>query len=96
VGLAVLDLLTGLVNKSLVVAERKQGQESRYDLLETIRHYALAKLATSSEADTARRRHATYYLALAELDDPAHPSINQLHPGCPERMEREIDNFAQH
>jgi len=43
----VLDLLGGLVNKSLVVAERLPGQETRYHLLETIRQYALAKLAAS-------------------------------------------------
>src|SRR6266545_2735781 len=43
----VLDVLTQLVNKSLVVAEREQGRETRYRLLETIRQYALERLVES-------------------------------------------------
>jgi non-specific serine/threonine protein kinase len=62
----ILDLLTQLVNKSLVVAERPLGGEVRYRLLETIRQYVLEKLTASTEADTVRRHHAAYYLALAD------------------------------
>ena len=40
----VLDLLAGLVNKSLVVAGGSKGGETRYRLLETIRQYAQAKI----------------------------------------------------
>ena len=92
--LPVLDVLTRLVNKSFVVAERRHGQESRYKLLESIRHYALAKLAASSEAAPARQRHAACYLALAELlTDPIHPTLCEIYPGWLERMELEIDNL---
>jgi len=63
----VLDVLAQLVNKSLVVADREQGQETRYRLLETIRQYALERLAASGEADAIRRRHAEYFLVLAEI-----------------------------
>jgi predicted ATPase len=63
----VFDLLAHLLDKSLVLAE-EHGKTARYHLLETIRQYALAKLAASGEADAVRRRHATYYLALAEVD----------------------------
>jgi predicted ATPase len=66
----VLDVLTQLVNKSLAVAEREQGQETRYRLLETIRQYALERLAASGEADARRRQHAAYYLAVAEAAQP--------------------------
>ena len=45
-----LDLLTALVNKSLVVVEQR-GDAVRYRMLETIRHYAREKLAESGEAE---------------------------------------------
>jgi predicted ATPase/transcriptional regulator with XRE-family HTH domain len=61
----VLDLLTRLVDKSLVQVEQQHGA-ARYRLLETIRQYGLEKLAASGEADALRRRHADYYLSLAE------------------------------
>ena len=60
----VVDLLASLIDKSLVQVE-EPGGEARYRLLETLREYALEHLAASGEAATIRRRHATYYLALA-------------------------------
>ncbi len=66
----VLDVLSRLVDKSLVQAERVPGQEARYRMLETIRQYALERLAASGEADTIRRRHAEHYLAVAEMAEP--------------------------
>ncbi|MGH3967217.1 MAG: ATP-binding protein, partial [Mycobacterium sp.] len=56
----VLDQLTLLVDKSLVVAENTSGR-TRYRLLETVRQYALEKLAESGEADAVRARHRDYY-----------------------------------
>jgi len=66
----VLDGLVQLVNKSLVLAEREQGEERRYRLLEIIRQYALTKLAASGEADAVRQRHTKYYLTMAEQQIP--------------------------
>jgi non-specific serine/threonine protein kinase len=63
---AVLDLLAQLVNKSLVIAHREPEQQARYRLLETIREYALERLAQSGELEALRRRHAEYFLAWAE------------------------------
>jgi len=60
----ILDLLTQLVNKSLVIAERAQGVEARYRMLETMRQYAWEKLMASGEVDALRKRHAMYYLML--------------------------------
>ena len=54
----VLDQLTLLVDKSLVVAENTSGR-TRYRLLETVRQYVLEKLAESGEADAVRRGTAT-------------------------------------
>jgi predicted ATPase/transcriptional regulator with XRE-family HTH domain len=64
-GLTILDALTSLVNNSLVV-QQERGGEPRFSLLETIRAYALERLAKSGEGEMARRRHAEYYLAFAE------------------------------
>ena len=59
-----LDLLSQLVCKSLVVSE--QSGKSRYCLLETIREYALAKLRDAGEMDSYRARHFDYFLKFAE------------------------------
>jgi len=65
----VLDLLTRLVDKSLVYTEEHAG-EMRYRRLETIRQYALEKLRESGEEDVIRARHFEYYLKLAEQAEP--------------------------
>lgn len=64
----VLDELTLLVDKSLVIAENTSGR-TRYRLLETVRQYALEKLGDSGESDAVRARHRDHYTHLAELVD---------------------------
>jgi tetratricopeptide (TPR) repeat protein len=59
----VLDLLGHLVDKSLVALD---AQDGRYYLLETVRQYALERLAASVEEGRTRDRHLGYYVALAE------------------------------
>jgi predicted ATPase len=59
----VLDLLTHLVEKSLVEWEA-EGERCR--LLETVRQYAQERLDASGEGNEARTRHLAFYLALAE------------------------------
>jgi predicted ATPase/class 3 adenylate cyclase len=56
----VLDLLTSLTDKSLVVADTTGAQE-RYHLLESTRAYALDKLTTAGQREHTARRHAEYY-----------------------------------
>ena len=85
----VIDQLTLLVDKSLVVADESGGR-TRYRLLETVRQYALEKLAESGEADAVRSRHRDYYTALAALlDAPAGRDYEQRL----EQAETEIDNL---
>ena len=85
----VLDQLTLLVDKSLVVADDSGGR-TRYRLLETVRQYALEKLGESGEADAVRSRHRDYYTALAALlDAPAGSDYEQRL----EQAEIEIDNL---
>jgi predicted ATPase/class 3 adenylate cyclase/DNA-binding CsgD family transcriptional regulator len=85
----VLDQLTLLVDKSLVVAENVRGR-TRYRLLETVRQYELEKLGESGEADAVRSRHRDYYTALAALlDAPA----GEDHEQRLQQAEEEIDNL---
>lgn len=62
----ILDLLSSLVNKSLIIAETTGRAEARYRLMETIREYALEKLEESGEVGQLRDRHLTLFLARAE------------------------------
>ena len=63
------DVLGQLVDKSLVVADLDDGRV-RYRMLETIRQYADERLQESGDTDAVRRRHADYYVALAETAGP--------------------------
>ena len=66
---AVLDVLTGLVDKSLIDAHELAG-ETRYGMLETIRQYAAERLADAGEADAINARHLGWCLQLAERAEP--------------------------
>ena len=85
----VLDELTLLVDKSLVIAENTSGR-TRYRLLETIRQYALEKLGESGEADVVRARHRDHYTRLAMLLDQPGSAGQREHV---ERADSEIDNL---
>ena len=62
----VVDHLTRLADKSLVVPEAGSGDRFRYRLLETLSEYGRERLAESGEAATLRRRHADHFVGLAE------------------------------
>ncbi|MEV4755385.1 BTAD domain-containing putative transcriptional regulator [Micromonospora sp. NPDC049559] len=63
----VLDRLTALVDKSLVIASG--DGDPRYRLLETIREYGLRRLAEAGEEERVRRAHVEEFLSLAETAD---------------------------
>ena len=65
----ILDVLGGLVNKSLVQTE-ETGGDVRYRLLETVRQYGQERLAAAGGVEPARDRHLAWYLALAEEAAP--------------------------
>jgi predicted ATPase/class 3 adenylate cyclase/DNA-binding CsgD family transcriptional regulator len=84
-----VDQLTLLVDKSLVVCESASGT-TRYRLLETVRQYAAEQLGESGEGDAVRSRHRDHYTALAKaLDAPADSDYEQRI----EQAEIEIDNL---
>ncbi|MBC8077936.1 MAG: tetratricopeptide repeat protein, partial [Chloroflexales bacterium] len=60
---SILDLLTHLINKSLVVVDERDDA-TRYRLLETIRAYAHEKLVQATEEHYARTEHLDYYVWL--------------------------------
>ena len=66
----VLDLLTSLVDKSLVVYEEGSGDGDRYRFLETVRQYAGDRLLENGEAEAGRRRAAVWFLGFAEEGEP--------------------------
>jgi tetratricopeptide (TPR) repeat protein len=65
--------------------------EPQFTMLETIREYALEKLEESGEVESVRRRHATYYLALAEAAATTLAGAEQADGLA--RLEREHDNL---
>jgi predicted ATPase/class 3 adenylate cyclase len=65
----VLDLLSHLVDKSLVIVEElKIG--TRYHMLETTRQYAQEKLLHAEESESIRKKHCDWFLVLAERAEP--------------------------
>ena len=88
----ILDLLTQLSDKSLLLVERHQGQGRRYRLLETVREYALDRQRTSGEAARMSDRHLDWYLALAEQAEPQ-VLWGAVETALLNRMEAEQDNW---
>jgi predicted ATPase/class 3 adenylate cyclase len=87
----ILDLLTQLVDKSLVMGET-QGAMARYWLLETVRQYALDRLLEGGEADEIRSQHRDWYLALAEQAKPELSRADYRNVWL-RRLETEHDNL---
>jgi predicted ATPase/class 3 adenylate cyclase len=86
----VLDLLTQLVFKSLVVMDPQEGHV-RYRLLETVREYSRGRLKESGEAAGPRQRHLRWYLRLAEGAEPELVGADQK--AWLDRLEVEHDNL---
>jgi predicted ATPase/transcriptional regulator with XRE-family HTH domain len=89
----VLGLLGRLAEQSLVAAADtgEDGDEVRYRMLEPIRQYALEELEDGGEAEKTRRRHAEFFLDLAERAEPELKGPDQV--GWLERLEKEHANL---
>ncbi len=87
----VLDGITTLIEHSLLRQTAEPDGEPRYRMLETLREYARDRLDASGERDAIQRRHAAFFLALAETDAPG------LTGPAPatwlERLDRDTDNL---
>jgi predicted ATPase/class 3 adenylate cyclase len=88
----ILDLLSQLVNKSLVsVIECSSCNVMRYRMLETIRQYAREKLLETGGSEGLHQRHLAYFRKLAEQ---AGPELFHSHQAeWLDRLENELDNL---
>jgi predicted ATPase/DNA-binding XRE family transcriptional regulator len=86
-----LDLLTDLVEKSLLLTQPDLGDAVRFGMLETIREYGGEQLLAAGEAENARRTHLAWCLHLAETADPLLLSAEQEHWNA--RLSIEHDNL---
>jgi hypothetical protein len=87
----VIDVISHLVDKSLVVAGSGIDGTARYRMLETLRQYGLEALAARDEVIEARQRHLGWCMALAEEAEPqmGGPAQRQWL----DRLEADQDNF---
>lgn len=89
---SVLTPLSRLIDKSLVVAEEASGGAMRYQMLETVRQYALEKLGQANELLAVRERHANFFARMAQAADP-HLQTAQRQGEWLARLESDRDNF---
>lgn len=87
----ILDILSGLTSKSMVIVDQERKVEARYRLLETIRQYAREKLNASGEIADLRRHHLAYFLKLAEEAEEKLHGAEQA--AWYERLERNLANI---
>ncbi|MGH7491224.1 MAG: ATP-binding protein [bacterium] len=100
-----LDELTAIIDKSLLKAslpknqppeslarpEQAKESEPRFVMFETIREFALERLQASADWPVTRRRHADFFLALAEKAEPELTGPKQAY--WLNALEREHDNL---
>jgi predicted ATPase/class 3 adenylate cyclase len=83
------EALGALVDQSLIRREEGAHGEPRFMMLETIREFALERLAEAGEIDDLRRRHADHFTELAEA---AEPELTK-DPEAIERVRQDHDNY---
>jgi len=90
-GVDTFDGLAALLDASLLQQSDGPDGEPRFRMLETVREYGAEQLVASAEADTVRRRHADFFVALAEAFEPR---LRQAHrePWL-RRLDAELDNL---
>lgn len=87
----VLDVLTALVDKSLVMLEQIQDTTTRYRMLETIRDYSRERLNQRDERTAMAARHCEYFLELAKAANRGIRGVEQ--PRWIQRLEADLDNL---
>lgn len=85
------DLMVSLIDKSLVLRRGETDGQVRVTMLETIRNYVLEQLEKHPEAECIRKRHAGYYLTVAEAAESQLRGAQQL--VWLQRLEKEHNNL---
>ena len=75
---SMLDLMAGLIDKSLLRSHDDGDEQQRFAMLETIREYGLERLIASGEESAIRVRHLTWYVDLVERAAPELNGADQL------------------
>jgi predicted ATPase/DNA-binding NarL/FixJ family response regulator len=86
-----LDVVAGLVNKSILVVDNVGGQAARFRMLETLREFGHAQLVAAGEAGELRRRHRDWCQRLTERADAEWVSDGQAY--WLDRLDREHPNL---
>jgi predicted ATPase/DNA-binding winged helix-turn-helix (wHTH) protein len=90
-GVDIFELMSSLVDKSLIQQRQQNNDEPRFRMLETIREYSLERLQESSEEASTKQAHAAYCLVLAE---EGNPELNELERAAwLTRCDTEHDDF---
>lgn len=90
-GIDLFQGLSSLVDQNLIQRADRTDAEPRFAMLETVREYALERIADSGEEPAARRAHAAYCLVLAEEGNPELTSADRAR--WLTQCDVEIDNF---
>jgi non-specific serine/threonine protein kinase len=88
---AILNGLESLLNKNLLVSKEGRTGETRFYMLETIHEYARDRLTQSGEADDFKKRHALYFVTLAERAEAELHGVRQEYWYA--RLTDELDNI---
>jgi predicted ATPase/DNA-binding CsgD family transcriptional regulator len=91
-----VDIFSGveaLAEQSLIRPFETSAAEPRSAMLETVREYALERLAASGEEDEVRRRHAAWCLALAETAEPYLEGFGREQAAWLSRLDAELGNL---
>jgi predicted ATPase/DNA-binding CsgD family transcriptional regulator len=86
----IVDLLTRVVDKSMVDCVGEARGEVRYQMLETLHQYGRERLIESAEMEAAKEAHLRYFLAFAE---EASPKLEDRSLVAIERVDREVANL---
>ena len=86
-----LDTITGLIAKSMLVRDGASDETARYRLLETLREFANEQLEEAGLGEVVRRRHAEQYASFAEAAGPALIGPDEL--TWRPRLRSDLDNL---
>ncbi len=89
----VLDIIFQLLNKSLILSQARAGGNSRFNMLETLRDYALERLEERGEKELVILKHSNYYLKLLGESGPVEQMLKMVRETWLSLVNEEIDNL---